>query len=79
MIGDSKLNVEWANGNFNLENLQLVPLMDRNREARTKFMPLSFQRVYRELNMEAGIMYKEALRMQKKWMELIEVIDQNIP
>ncbi len=36
--------------------------MDRIREVRTNFTSLPFQHIYRELNMKADILSKEALR-----------------
>jgi hypothetical protein len=70
--------MEWENGNFSLENLRLVPLLDRIREARAQFTSLSFQHVYKELNCKADQLSKEALRLQEEMMEVTKVIDRNV-
>jgi hypothetical protein len=75
VMGDSKLIIEWENGNYRFENLLIAHIMDRIKEARAQFEFISFQHVYRELSIKEDMLSKEALKMQEGKMKIEEEVE----
>ena len=61
LCGDSKLTIDWENGQLQINALHLQHLLRAIRSQMENFESISFQHIYRELNEEADKLSKEAL------------------
>jgi hypothetical protein len=52
ILGGSKLIIKWESGKRNMQNMLLIPIVERITKLKGKFNFFSFQHVYRELNIE---------------------------
>jgi hypothetical protein len=65
MFGDSKLVIDWARGQNNIQNPRLASILRDIKLTFRNFEWLSFQHILRELNTKADELSKEALQLQK--------------
>lgn len=65
MLGDSRITIDWVNGKFLLQVVQLQPLMRQIRSFLSKLEWYSFNHICRELNVLADELSKEALSLEK--------------
>ena len=63
ICGDSKLTIDWANNNLQINAPHLQHLLKEIRIQLENFNSTSFQHIYRELNEEANKLSKEALML----------------
>ena len=75
MYGDSKVVIDWANEKSTIRAPHLQHLLAEIQTLKLSFIWISFGHVYRELNMEANALSKEALAYQPDLMETEEVLD----
>jgi len=71
-LGDSKLLIDWTNVINNLQNLTLIPIVEKIREERNRIGYVLFQQVYRELNETADKLSKETLVLQERKIVIVE-------
>ena len=71
-MNDSKLIVEWANGNYKFENLLIAYIMERIREVRHCLIYL-IQTCILETQHDAYLLPKEALKTQEGMTKIEEV------
>ena len=72
---DSKVVVDWANEKNSIRAPHLQHLLVEIQTLKTSFRRISFGHIYRELNMEADALSKQALAYQPGLMETEEVSD----
>jgi hypothetical protein len=72
ILGDSKLLIDWTNVINNLQNLTLIPIVEKIREERNRIGYVLFQQVYRELNETADKLSKETLVLQERKIVIVE-------
>jgi ribonuclease HI len=65
VFGDSKLVIDWARGQNNIQNPRLASILRDIKLTFRNFKWLSFQHILRELNTKADELSKEALQLQK--------------
>ena len=70
IYGDSKVAVDWANEK---NTIRAPHLLAKIQTLKTSFRRISFGHIYRELNMEADALSKQALAYQPSLMETEEV------
>jgi ribonuclease HI len=63
IMGDSKLVIDWINSKSNMQNMYLSSNMERIKELKGNLFKISFHHVYRELNVGADELSKEALSL----------------
>ena len=61
IAGDSRIIVDWFKGIFHLEAVLLTYWMDRIMQLKNQFVEISIQHVYRENNVDADLLSKQAL------------------
>ena len=75
IYGDSKVVIDWANEKSTIRAPPLQHLLAEIQTLKLNFRRISFGHVYRELNMEADALSKQALAYQPGLMETEEVLD----
>ena len=70
IFGDSKLTIDWENGQLQINAPQLQHLLRAIRSQNENFESISFQHIYRELNVDADKLSKEALLLPPGIMEI---------
>ena len=75
IYGDSKVVIDWANEKSTIRALHLEHLLEEIQTLKLSFRRISCGHVYRELNMEADALSKQALAYQPGLMETEEVSD----
>lgn len=78
LLGDSKMVVDWAKGRIQISAPHLQYVMAIIRDFITSFEFVSFEHIYRELNMEADLLSKMALALQPGIIEVEEMISGQI-
>ena len=78
LLGDSKKVVDWANGRVQINAPHLQYMMAAIRDLVTSFKSVSFEHIYRELNMEADSLSKLALALQPGIIEVEEMTNGQI-
>jgi hypothetical protein len=63
LLGDSKVIIDWLNGQADLQVAALECWKERTQEATRHIKNLSFSHIYREDNSEADTLSKKALSM----------------
>jgi hypothetical protein len=65
VMGDSKLLMDWDNRKIRIENLGLGPIMLRVSEVKSQFSAITFSHIFREFNVQADSLSKDALSMRE--------------
>jgi hypothetical protein len=63
LLGDSKVIIDWLNGQVDLQAIALECWKERTQEATRHIKSLSFSHIYREDNSDADTLSKKALSM----------------
>jgi ribonuclease HI len=63
LLGDSKIIIDWLNGQADFHVVALERWKERTQEATLSIRNLSFSHIYREENSEADTLSKKALHM----------------
>ena len=70
--------INWANGQLQINSPHLQPLLKEIRDQISNFVSISFQHVYRELNVEADTLSKLALTLPLGLMEVKDHVDDQL-
>jgi ribonuclease HI len=65
IYGDSKLCIGWMNNVTHLQHLNLIQLGQKLHYAARSFEDIHFSHIFRELNIEADTLSKEALQLHQ--------------
>lgn len=65
VMGDSKLLMNWANGKNRIKNLGWSPIMYRVSKVKIQFIEISLTHIFREFNLQADSLSKDALLMHE--------------
>jgi ribonuclease HI len=63
LLGDSKLIIDWLKGVADFQVAALNSWKERTKDATLLFRNLTFQHIFREANIEADTLSKNALRL----------------
>ena len=72
VMGDSKLEINWAQGKLEIQNVNLANIVRDIKLAFLSFEWLSFHHVLRELNVKVDDLSKEAFQLQRGPFEYYE-------
>ena len=72
------MTIDWANGHLQINAPHLQHLLRAIRDQMSNFESISFQHVYRELNVEADKLSKLALMLPPGLMEVKEYVDNQL-
>lgn len=75
IFGDSNIVVDWLNSRNNIRVPHLQHLLAELQILKSQFGRISFAHTYKELNLEADTLSKQALAYQPGMLEIEEVID----
>ena len=73
IFGDLKVVIDWANEQNNIRAPHLQHLLTEIQSLKSSFRRISFGHFYRELNMEADSLSKQALAYHPGLIEIEEV------
>lgn len=75
VLRDSKLIIDWANGKVSVSDVRLSSLLKELRQSIQSFKWLSFCRIFRELNIKADALSKEALPLLTGTLGFYKFVD----
>ena len=72
------MTIDWANGQLQINAPHLQHLLRAIRDQMVNFESISFQHIYRELNVEADKLSKVALTLPPGLMEVKEFVNNQL-
>ena len=75
VCGDSQVIINWENSVACLDVVDLEHWCDCITEVKASFLSINFQHIYREHNMSADVLSKEALYLEIENLSYIEMLD----
>ena len=75
VCGDSQVIINWEKSVACLDVVDPEHWCDRITEVKSSFLSINFQHIYREHNMSADVLSKEALSLDMGKLSYIEMLD----